>query len=161
MIILGLDPGTTTTGFGVVKILKKEGKKSFKCLTHGIIQLSPSLSIPERLQKIYLEINKLIKKYQPKLLVVENIYFFKNLKTAFQISEAKGVILLAAAQKKILIEEYSPLQIKMNVCGYGRASKKQIQRMIKTLFGLKELPIDDAADALGAIFCALNLRLKI
>jgi len=160
MTILGFDPGTATTGFGVVKILKKGRKKSFKCLTYGTIQLDSSLSIPERLKKIYLEINKLIKKYQPKLLVVENIYFFKNLKTAFQISEAKGVILLAAAQKKILIEEYSPLQIKMNVCGYGRASKKQIQRMIKTLFGLKELPSDDTADALGAIFCSLNSKLK-
>lgn len=157
MTILGFDPGTAATGFGAVKISKKKkGKNDFRCLTYGVIQTDPNLSNTQRLKKIYLEVRKLIKKYQPKILILESLYFFKNFKTAFRVSEARGVILLAASQGKILIKEYSPLQIKMNVCGYGRASKKQIQEMIKILFGLKEIPSDDAADALGAILCYLN-----
>ncbi len=157
MTILGIDPGTAITGFGVVKVSKKgKTKNSFKCLAYGTIRTDPQFSAPQRLKKIYLEVNKLIKKYQPQVLAIENVFFFKNLKTAFQVSEAKGVILLTTAQKKILTKEYTPLQIKMNVCGYGRASKKQIQKMIKPIFGLKEVPSDDAADALGVILCYLN-----
>lgn len=158
MTILGIDPGTATTGFGVIKYSsKKKGKKKFRFLECGVINTDPNLPPEKRLRKLYLEILRLIKKWQPKIIAIENVYFFKNLKTAMPISQAKGVILLAAAQKKIPVREITPLQLKTTIAGYGRAEKKQIQRMVKVLLDLKEIPkIDDAADALGiAISCSL------
>lgn len=152
MIILGIDPGTATTGYGVIQKIKKtaKGQGEIKCLGYGIISTSPSMSDGERLKKLHLEISRLIKKYKPMVFAVENIYFFKNLKTAFPVSQAKGVILLAAADKKIPIYEFTPLQAKMATTGYGRADKKQVQKMVKVLLGLKEIPRpDDAADALA------------
>jgi crossover junction endodeoxyribonuclease RuvC len=155
MIILGIDPGTATTGFGVVKT-----GKNLKCLDYGLVQTNPSLSTAERLKKINNELNKLIKKYQPKAMAVESLYFFKNVKTAMPVSQAKGVILLTAAKKNIPVYEFTPLQAKMTVVGYGRAEKKQIQEMIKILLNLKKVPKpDDAADALAvAICCARNCK---
>ncbi len=162
MIITGIDPGTASTGFGIVRVKKKkEGSKSnLKCLGYGVIKTDPSWGMPERLKKINNELNKIIKKYQPEVLAVENVYFFKNLKTAMPVSQAKGVILLTAAKKKLPVYEFTPLQVKMTIAGYGRAEKKQIQRMIKTLLQLEEIPKpDDAADALGvAICCGLKMR---
>lgn len=164
MIILGVDPGVAITGYGVIKkiksrprgraLLKAEGKKKskakLKCLDYGLIKTKPSLAPEKRLKKIHNQINKLIKKYQPEVLAVERIYFFKNLKTAIPVAQAKGVILLAAAKKKIPVYEFTPLQVKMVITGYGRAEKKQIQKMVKVLLNLKELPRpDDAADALA------------
>lgn len=157
MIILGIDPGTATTGFGVIRKVKrrKQIKEKLKCLDYGLIRTNPDLAEEERLKIIYNQLNRLIRRYKPKILAVEKLYFFKNLKTAIQVAQAKGVILLAVAKKKILVYELTPLQMKMAITGYGRADKKQIQRMIKKLLNLKELPSDDAADALGlAISCA-------
>jgi len=151
MVILGIDPGTATTGFGVIRKIKRD----LKCLDYGLIKTSPKSSTPERLDKLYTELTKLIRKHKPDILGVENIYFFKNLKTALPVSQAKGVILLAAARAKVPIYEFTPLQVKMTVTGYGRAEKKQIQKMIGHLLGLKELPKpDDAADALGVAICS-------
>ncbi len=154
MIILGIDPGTATTGFGVIKHAKK-----LECLDYGTIQTNPSSSMPERLTILSDELNGLIKKYAPGMMAVENIYFFKNLKTALPVSQAKGVILLAAGKKRIPIKEFTPLQVKMAVAGYGRAEKKQVQKMIQCLLNLRELPEpDDAADALAvAVCCARGL----
>lgn len=153
MIILGIDPGTANLGYGIVK--KTRGKKSkLEAIHYGCIKTSPDFSDGERLKKINNELNKLIKKYQPKVLAVENIYFFKNLKTAMPVSQAKGVILLTAAKKKIPVYEFTPLQVKMTVVGYGKAEKKQVQKMIQVLLNLKEFPKkDDAADALGVALC--------
>ncbi len=150
MIILGIDPGVARTGFGVVK-----HKTQLKCLGYGCIKTSPDWSDGDRLKKINQELKRIIKEYQPNVLAVENVYFFKNLKTAFPVSQAKGVILLTAAQKKIPIYEFTPLQVKMAVVGYGRADKKQVQNMMpKILSGLKEPPKpDDAADALAVAVC--------
>ena len=155
MIILGIDPGTATTGFGIIRT-----GKNLKCLGYGLIQTEPSLSPGARLKKINNEVNKLIKKYRPKIIAVENLFFFKNLKTALPVSQAKGVILLAAAKKNIPVYEFTPLQAKMTVVGYGKAEKKQVQEMIKILLNLKKIPRpDDAADALAvAICCARNPR---
>ncbi len=151
MVILGTDHGPATTGFGVIRKIKR----GLKCLDYGLIKTSPKSSTPERLDKLYTELTKLIRKYKPNVLGVENIYFFKNLKTALPVSQAKGVILLAAARAKVPIYEFTPLQVKMTVTGYGRAEKKQIQKMIGHLLGLKELPkSDDAADALGVAICS-------
>lgn len=150
MIILGIDPGVATTGYGVVEMQKK-----LKCLGYGVIKTEPTLIMAERLKKINNDLNKLIRKYRPDALAVENIYFFKNLKTAMPVSQAKGVILLTAAKKNIPVHEVTPLQAKMTITGYGRAEKKQVQKMIKILLHLKEIPEpDDAADALAvAISC--------
>jgi len=146
MVIIGIDPGTTTIGFGVIK----KNPKKLECLKYGVIKINPVLTVPERLKKLNQELNKLIRKYKPKAMAIEDIFFFKNSKTAIRVSEAKGVILLTAAKKKLLIKEYTPLQIKMSICGYGRAAKKQIQRMLKKILNLKEIPKpDDAADALA------------
>ena len=161
MIIIGIDPGTATTGYGIIK--NSEKSKKISCLGYGCIKTSPDWPDAERLKKINQELKKLIKKYNPKILAVENVYFFKNLKTAFPVSQAKGVILLTAAQKKIPVYEFTPLQVKMAVVGYGRADKKQVQNMTKVLFSLKEKPKpDDAADALAIAFCyAATIKSKI
>jgi len=164
MIILGIDPGTATMGFGVVKIPQSKNKTP-KAIDYGCIITSPDLSAQERLRIINNELNKLIKKYKPKVLAVEKLYFFKNLKTVMPVSQAKGVILLTAAKKKIPVYEFTPLQVKMAITGYGRAEKKQIQEIIKIIFDLEKKPKDknkrkdDATDALGiALCCALQLR---
>lgn len=151
MIILGIDPGLATIGWGLVK---KISNRKIEHLSHGIITTCPTLSDGERLIEINKELNKLIKKFQPEHMAVENVYFFKNLKTAMPVSQAKGVILLTAAKKKIPVFEVTPLQIKMAIAGYGRADKKQVQKMIKILLELEDLPKpNDAADALGAAIC--------
>jgi crossover junction endodeoxyribonuclease RuvC len=153
MIILGIDPGTARLGYGLIR--KPKGKKGkIKAVDYGCIVTNPNLLPGERLRKINNELNKLIKKYKPNVLAVENIYFFKNLKTAMPVSQAKGVVLLCAAKKKIPVYEFTPLQVKMAVSGYGKAEKKQVQRMIKVLLSLEEVPkMDDAADALGVALC--------
>ena len=156
MIILGIDPGTTNTGYGVIeeKRIKTKRQKFLKCLDYGVIQTSPLLTAEERLKKIHLDLLKIIKKHRPDVMAVENIYFFKNLKTAMPVSQAKGVILLAAAQKKITVHEFTPLQAKMAITGHGRAKKHQIQEIIKLLLNLKKTPSpDDAADALAIAIC--------
>ncbi len=164
MTILGIDPGTATTGFGVIEFPKNKDKK-MKAVDYGCIITDKNLSPGERLKIINNELNKLIKKHQPKAIAVEKLFFFKNLKTVMPVSQAKGVILLTAAKKKIPTYEFTPLQVKMAVVGYGRAEKKQVQEMIKTSFGLEEKPKDknkrkdDATDALGIALCyALQVR---
>lgn len=152
MIILGIDPGTATTGYGVVKKISggKEGVKIFRCLGCGTIKTLPSFPAGERLKKINNELSKLIKKYRPDVLAVEDIYFFKNLKTAVPVSQAKGVILLTAAKNKIPAFQFSPLEVKMTITKFGRAEKEVLQKKIKKTLNLKELPKeDDAADALA------------
>lgn len=156
MIIAGIDPGTATTGYGMIRKIKNK----LRCLDYGIIQTDPGLLPEERLKKLHLGLSKLLNKYKPKILATENLYFFKNLKTAMTVSEAKGVILLTAAKKKIKVWQFAPLEVKMGICGYGRADKTQIQRMIKEILNLKEIPKpDDAADALAiATCCAFKIQ---
>lgn len=152
MIVLGIDPGTANTGYGVIKKLKNKNRKSeiFRCLGHGLIQTSPALTTPERLKKINNELDKLIKKYQPKILAFENLFFFKNLKTAIPVSQAGGVILFTAAKRKIPVWEFTPLQVKLAVTGDGWADKKTVQKKLIKILNLKEIPkSDDAADALA------------
>jgi len=154
MTIIGIDPGTATTGFGVIQKLKVR----CEVLNYGAITTSPSTPSEERLEKIYRKISKLLKKYKPDLLVIEKVFFFKNLKTALPVSEARGVILLAGAKSKVKIKELTPLEIKMGVCGYGRAKKSQVQRMVQEILNIKEkIKPDDAADALAAALCGSRL----
>lgn len=163
MIIMGVDPGLAILGFGVIEKIKKD----LKVLDYGCITTSPNLVPGDRLKKINSELDKLIKRHKPNILAVESIYFFKNLKTAMPVSQAKGVILFTAAKNKIPVCEFTPLQMKMAITGYGRAEKKQVQKMIKILLNLEEKPEDknkrkdDATDALGiALCCIFHLKNK-
>ena len=154
MIILGIDPGTATTGFGIIE----KTKKKIRVIDYGCIKTCPDLGAGGRLKIINNELNKLIKKHRPNILAVETVYFFKNLKTAMPVSQAKGVVLLTAAKKKIPVYEFTPLQMKMAIAGYGKAEKKQVQEMLKILLNMKETPKqDDAADALGIALCCSKL----
>lgn len=155
MIVLGLDPGTARVGYG---ILKKDGA-SLLCLEYGCFETPKHKTAGERLVLLEKGLARVLSRYKPTVAVVERLFFFKNLKTAMPVSEARGVLLLTVARKKILTIELSPLQVKMAITGYGRADKKQMQRMVKEILKLKEVPRpDDAADALSLAiaYSALN-----
>jgi len=156
MLILGIDPGTALIGLGLIEY---RNKKVF-LRDYGCLKTDSRASTAERLADLFGQLDKAIKKYQPDLVAVEDIFFFKNLKTAVKVSQARGVILLAAARRKIKIKEFTPLQVKQALTGYGRAQKNQIQQMVKAIFCLDEIPQpDDAADALAiAVCCAHSLR---
>ena len=150
MIILGIDPGLATTGYGVVK---KEGN-SFKLIDYDTITTSSDRTDVDRLSQLYEELLSLIDKYNPEHIAVEELFFNKNVKTAIRVGQARGVILLAGAQQSINVAEYTPLQVKQAVVGYGRASKQQVQQMVKALLNLEKIPKpDDAADALAISIC--------
>lgn len=143
---MGIDPGTATTGFGAIK---KKGK-ALKCLEYGAIITPKTKTQGERLALIEQDLLGIIERHKPDLMVIERLYFAKNLTTAMPVAEARGVILLCAAKKKVEVKELTPLQVKAAITGYGRAEKKQVQRMVQQLLGLSSLPRpDDAADALG------------
>jgi len=160
MIILGIDPGLAIMGYGIIKKQSNQNQK-FEVIDFGCIITEQTLPTGERLKKIYKELLKLIEKYKPDLVSVESLFFFKNLKTVMPVSQARGVILLAAAQKKVATCEFTPLQVKMIVVGYGRAEKKQVQKMTGEILDLSKFDFkknnrkkDDAADALGVAVCA-------
>lgn len=155
MVILGIDPGTSIVGFGVIR--KKSG--GFVCEDYGCIKTAPKTSNTEKLLTIEKKLDDLIKKIQPDKIAVEKLFFFKNIKTAVEVAQARGVILAVCARNNKTIYEFTPLQIKQAVSCYGRADKKQVQKMVKLILNLKDLPKpDDAADALAcAITCANSL----
>lgn len=154
MIVMGIDPGIANLGYAFIEIKKKGGK--LKTIDYGCIITSPDLSPGERLKIINNELNKLIKKYKPDIMSVESLYFFKNWKTAMPVSQAKGVVLLTAAKNKIPVCEITPLELKMTITGYGKADKKQVQKMVERTLNLKQpLKSDDAADALGIAICGI------
>lgn len=158
MIILGIDPGTATTGYGAIELKKNKALRIIDC---GCIKTSPDFEVGERLKKINNELSGLIKKHRPGIMAIESLFFFKNLKTALPVSQAKGVILLTAAKKKIPVMEFTPLQVKLTITGYGWAEKEKVQKKIKKLLSLKKIPKpDDVADALGIAICGA-LKTKI
>lgn len=153
-IILGIDPGIADTGFGVIE---KTDSHRLTCLDYGSIKTKAKTELAERLEIINQELNKIIKKYKPGLIAVEQLFFCKNVKTALVVGQARGVILLTARQSKIPTVEFTPLQVKQAVSSYGQAPKMQVQKMVKLLLNLKEIPKpDDAADALAIAICAAN-----
>jgi crossover junction endodeoxyribonuclease RuvC len=156
MIILGIDPGTARIGYGVVKTTPK-----LAWVIHGTIDTKKSAPAPERLLLLANELQSIIKSHKPDLLCVERLFFFKNAKTALPVSEARGIVLMVAAKNNISVHEITPLQAKMAVTGYGRAEKRQVQRMVQHILGLKTLPApDDAADALALGIAASLLTSK-
>ncbi len=152
MIILGIDPGLATVGFGVVR---KENSK-ITLIDFGIISTHAGVPLPKRLSVIYADIQELIRQYSPECVAFEELFFNKNIKTALTVAHARGVSVIAA--NNILgsdnLYEYTPLQVKQAVCGYGRADKNQMQQMVKALLNMRDIARpDDAADALAVAIC--------
>ncbi len=151
MRILGIDPGYGIVGYGVVE--KKGNKISY--VTHGAITTEKEENFEDRLDFIYNQVRTIIDTHSPELVAIESLYFYKNVKTAIYVGEARGVILLAIKHSKIPFVEFTPHQVKLTVTGYGHAEKTQIQKIMKILLKLDELPKpDDAADALAIAWCA-------
>lgn len=149
MIILGIDPGTAKCGWGIIE------KNDLKLIDYGCIETSKDSPTGDRLKIIQKELRKIIKRYKPKKIGLESLFFFKNQKTAMKVAQAYGVIILTITQEKIPIIELTPLQVKQGMVGYGRAEKSQVQKMVQKFLKLKEIPKpDDAADALAVAICA-------
>lgn len=150
MRVLGIDPGTGIVGFGVVDF---SGSKS-KMVDAGVIRTRPNQALDERLLEIHLSIEQIIEQNKPEIMIIEKLFFAQNVTTAISVSHARGVIMLAGRQADLKIVEITPLQIKQSLTGYGRATKHQIQEMVKTMLNLSEVPKpDDCADALAAALC--------
>ncbi len=155
MLFLGIDPGYAIVGYGVVE--KKQ--RGFIAREYGTLTTSANVPIEIRLEKIHRDLKKLIKELHPDVIAVEELFFYKNLKTAIDVGQARGVILLTAQLVNIPLVEFTPLQVKQALTGYGRADKQQMQRMVQSLLKLKTLPQpDDAADALAIALCAAQTR---
>lgn len=155
MIVVGIDPGLATVGFGVIR---KEDRK-ITPISYGCIRTAGEKKAPERLLEIYDEIRSLLEKYDPEAVAVEKLFFTKNVTSGMGVSEARGVIFLAAAQRNIPVFEYTPNKVKQAITGSGRANKKQMQEMIMRLLGLDEIPRpDDAADGLSIALSHININ---
>lgn len=150
MTILGIDPGTASTGFGVIEY--KEDEPNY--IDTGVIKTTPEKAIGKRLEKIHKELKKIISDYQPDEMACEDLYFSKNKKTAQKVFQAQGIILLSAAVKNLPITTYNPQEIKKALTGYGRSDKLQTQKMVKVTLNLSSIPEPDhAADALACAIC--------
>ncbi|MGI5850826.1 MAG: crossover junction endodeoxyribonuclease RuvC [Caldicoprobacterales bacterium] len=150
MVILGIDPGMAIVGYGVIENCNHK----LKAIDYGVITTPSTMETPKRLVSIYDGIHDLINRYQPAEVAVEELFFNKNVKTALTVGHARGVAVLAAAKTGLDLYEYTPLQVKQSVVGYGRAEKSQVQQMVKLLLKLKDIPKpDDAADALAVAIC--------
>ena len=150
MIILGVDPGTATTGFSIIK--DEKGKQEL--LDFGVVSTGKRHRSEVRLKNLFDDLTKIIKKWKPEEMAVELLFFNSNAKTVLAVGEAKGVVKLAGAKSKLPVFEYTPLQVKMALTGYGRAEKSQVGRMVQKTFKLKFIPKpDDAADAVAIGLC--------
>ncbi|MBT4722886.1 crossover junction endodeoxyribonuclease RuvC [Candidatus Falkowbacteria bacterium] len=155
-VILGIDPGYGRTGYGVIE---SEGSK-LTSIDYGVIETSSGDEFLQRLKDLHKELQKIIKKHNPDLIAVEDLFFYNNAKTAIKVGQARGVILLTAVNANIQVHELTPLQVKQGICGYGQADKLQVQKMVKTVLNLKTIPKpDDAADALAIAVCASSVKL--
>ena len=155
-IIFGIDPGIADTGYGAIKI-RDNGQ--LECLGYGSIKTKANTPLPDRLAILNKELKKLLKKYKPNLVAIEQLFFCNNAKTALIVGQARGVAVLTARQMTISIVEFTPLQVKQAVTAYGQAGKAQVQKMVKLILNLKEIPKpDDAADALAIAICAINSK---
>ncbi len=150
MRILGIDPGYAIVGYGVVDYI---GSK-FSTVSYGAITTKAGVPFPERLESIHEDMLSIIDKFKPDALAIEKLYFNTNTTTAIDVAQARGVIILSAQERRLKIGEYTPLQVKQSVTGYGRAEKHQVMEMVKSLLNLKAVPKpDDTADALALALC--------
>lgn len=149
--IIGIDPGTGRLGFGVIN---RTSRGSLSLVDAGVIETSPDQSDSQRLLTIHDELKSIIDELKPDILVVEKLFFAQNVTTAMSVSQARGVVLLLGEQSSLILHEYTPLQIKQSLTSYGRATKNQVQEMVKAILGLSTKPKpDDCADALAAAIC--------
>ena len=157
MRVLGIDPGTRITGYGIIE-------KSGSLLAHvenGCLTTRPRDSVPSRLEEIYRGILEVLEKFRPDVVAIEEAFFAKNVATSLRLGESRGVALLAASQKKLPIFEYAPREVKQAITGFGQATKEQVQEMVRRLLKLGEVAQEDASDALAVAICHSNsARLK-
>lgn len=150
MRILGLDPGLAILGFGIID---EEGNK-LKLVDYGIINSEPDITFPERLKLLYDDLDFLINRYKPEIVAVEELFYNRNATTAIKVAQARGVQVLCCQQHDLPLYEFTPLQVKQTITGYGRADKKQVQLMVKSLLNMDHMPQpDDAADAIAIAIC--------
>lgn len=153
MLVLGIDPGTALIGYGLVA---KEGS-SLTAVTHGVIRTPAREELAIRLVQIHEQVKELVERYQPDAVAVEELFFHKNVKTFSSVSQARGALILTVAQSGIRVFEYTPLQVKQAVVGYGRAEKEQVQKMVKAILKMDQIARpDDAADALAIAICHIH-----
>lgn len=153
--ILGIDPGLADTGYGVIE----KNKGEVTSVDFGCIKTKAGVPDKQRLVEIHIAINQLIKKFKPDIMAVEKLFFARNVTTAMSVGQARGVIILAAGKHRLELVEFTPLQVKQALTGYGRASKNQIKKMVKIILNLPRPPkSDDAADALAVAICCANSR---
>ena len=158
MVVVGIDPGTATTGYGLVR----EVPDGVKLVAYGVITTSPNEPMEQRLLVIYQELCQIISLYQPVNSAVEKLFFQRNVRSAMAVGQARGVVLLALAAAQIPVCEYTPLEVKHAIAGYGGAEKNQVQKMVKALLNMEDIPRpDDAADALAVAICHLHSRRMI
>ena len=155
MIIIGIDPGYAIVGIGVIEY---KGNK-FRTLEYNAITTPAEMPTVERLKKIYTEMTSYLIKYDPDAVAIEELFFNSNQKTAINVAQARGVLLVAVANANVPICEYTPLQVKQSVTGYGRADKKQVQQMVKAILHLETIPkLDDTADAMAIAVCHAHVK---
>jgi crossover junction endodeoxyribonuclease RuvC len=154
MLVAGIDPGTARTGYGIVRETR-EG--NLEAIDYGVIQTAPNQSPETRLLELYTELNRILLLHRPDCGAVEKLFFQRNVTTAISVGQARGVILLSLANARLVVAEYTPLQVKQAVVGYGKADKNQVQQMIRVLLRLEKIPQpDDAADALAIAVCHIH-----
>lgn len=156
MIILGIDPGTASMGYGVIKIDKKKPLLQGQ----GVIRTKPDVEMPKRLEILYSNLIDITKEFKPKVIVIESLFFNTNAKTAISVGQARGISMLVAAKNDILVTEYTALQAKKVITGYGRSDKKEMQKAVKKLLGLRKIiKPDDANDGVAMALCHHMLSL--
>lgn len=151
-VILGVDPGYGRVGWGVIT---NAMGNDWQVVNYGCIETSLKKDFPDRLFEVHKEVEKIIKKYKPSRMALEDLFFSKNVKTAIKVGQARGAIMLTAVQNGLPVDEFTPLQVKQGITGYGKAEKMQMQKMVAMILGLKEkVKSDDAADALAVALCS-------
>ena len=154
MLVIGIDPGTAATGYGLVR---ENQDDSLQAVDHGVILTPADMPMAQRLALLYGKLNEILVLHHPDSSAVEKLFFQRNVKTAITVGQGRGVVLLALAQADVPVAEYTPLEVKQAVAGYGGADKRQVQEMVRVLLDLEEIPKpDDAADALAVAICHLH-----
>jgi crossover junction endodeoxyribonuclease RuvC len=149
MIVLGIDPGTARLGYGLI-----EATGEPRLLTYGVVETHQKDSMPQRLYQLHETVCQLIARHGPEVLALEQLFFARNVTTAIAVGQARGVVLLAAAQANLAVREYTPSEVKHSIVGYGKADKSQVQEMVRIILGMDAAPSpDDAADALAIAIC--------
>jgi crossover junction endodeoxyribonuclease RuvC len=153
LVIAGFDPGTARLGFGVI-----QGDDNPVPLDYGVIETASNENMPERLKQLYEGVTTILRDYRPAVCAIEQLFFSRNVTTALSVGQARGIVMLAAAQAAVPVVEYTPAEVKQSVSGYGKADKNQMQEMVRIILGLHEAPWpDDAADALAVAICHMQL----